>query len=341
MTMVTENARHFKLGASALFLATIALVASCSNSTSPSPDPTRPIVVSAVDFELPVVGDGASKLPTTVMSADDIEVTVTDTSRIIVLNEAIAEIVISLGFIDKIIGRDATTTIESLTTVPKVSSGHDISAESVLELRPTLVIGDTRSGPPEAIQQLRGAGLAIVLAPEVWRLADIQPRIDLISKALGAEDFGKKLTNKTNSDIDQALSTLADGEIAPRVAFVYVRGTASVFLLGGEESGADEMIRSAGGVDVGTDMGLAAFTPLTSEAIVKANPDIIVVTTRGLASVGGLTGLLDLPGVAQTPAAKNNAVVSVDDDLLFSFGPRTGELIVRMANAFKMLATKN
>ncbi|MFM8001248.1 MAG: hemin ABC transporter substrate-binding protein, partial [Actinomycetota bacterium] len=206
---------------------------------------------------------------------------------------------------------------------------------------PTLVIGDTRSGPPEAIQQLRGAGLAIVLAPEVRRLADIQPRIDLISKALGAQDLGKKLTDKTNSDIDQALSTLTGDEIAPRVAFVYVRGTASVFLLGGEESGADEMIRSAGGVDVGTDMGLAAFTPLTSEAIVKANPDIIVVTTRGLASVGGLTGLLDLPGVAQTPAAKNNAVVSVDDDLLFSFGPRTGELIVRMANAFQILATKN
>ncbi|MFM8001055.1 MAG: ABC transporter substrate-binding protein, partial [Actinomycetota bacterium] len=175
---------------SALFLATIALVASCSNSAAPSPDPTRPIVVSAVDFKLPVVGDGSSKLPTTVMSADEIEVTVTDTSRIIVLNEAIAEIVISLGFIDKIIGRDATTTIESLTAVPKVSSGHDISAESILELRPTLVIGDTRSGPPEAIQQLRGAGLAIVLAPEVWRLADIQPRIDLISKALGAQDLG-------------------------------------------------------------------------------------------------------------------------------------------------------
>lgn len=321
-------------------------IASVTTSLSDSSATTsnqfsRPVVVSAQDFDLPIVGDGKSVLPTTVLSADDIKVKVTDSSRIIVLNEAIAEIVISLGFGDKIIGRDATTTLAALASIPKVSSGHDISAESVLELKPTLVIGDTRSGPPEAIQQLRGAGMPIVLAPEVWKLSDIAPRIVLIAKALGAETFGMKLLDSTQSDINKALNTLDASSEKPRVAFIYVRGTASVFLLGGKESGADEMIRSAGGIDVGTDLGLAAFTPLTSEAIVNANPAIIVVTTRGLASVGGIDGLLELPGIAQTPAATARAVVSIDDDLLFSFGPRTGELIVRLAQAFKVLTTEN
>ena len=312
-----------------------------ANAPATTNDSTRPVVISAENFELPIIGDGKSTLPTKVTSADEIEVTITDTSRIIVLNEAIAEIVISLGFADKIIGRDATTTLAALTAIPKVSSGHDISAESVLELKPTLVIGDTRSGPPEAIQQLRGAGIPIVLAPEVWKLSDIAPRIKLIANALGAGSFGIKLLDTTQSDINQALNTLDSSAKEPRVAFVYVRGTASVFLLGGKESGADEMIRSAGGIDVGTDLDLAAFTPLTSEAIVNANPEIIVVTTRGLASVGGIDGLLELPGIAQTPAAKTRAVVSIDDDLLFSFGPRTGELIVQMSQAFKTLTTKN
>ncbi len=312
-----------------------------ANAPATTNDSTRPVVISAENFELPIVGDGKSTLPTKVTSADEIEVTITDTSRIIVLNEAIAEIVISLGFADKIIGRDATTTLAALTAIPKVSSGHDISAESVLELKPTLVIGDTRSGPPEAIQQLRGAGIPIVLAPEVWKLSDIAPRIKLIANALGAGSFGIKLLDTTQSDINQALNTLDSSAKEPRVAFVYVRGTASVFLLGGKESGADEMIRSAGGIDVGTDLDLAAFTPLTSEAIVNANPEIIVVTTRGLASVGGIDGLLELPGIAQTPAAKTRAVVSIDDDLLFSFGPRTGELIIRLAQAFKILTIEN
>ncbi len=332
----------------AVSLATTALFAlsSCASTTetlpaTTVPSTTRPILISAENFELPVIGSGTSQLPATVQSADDVAVTIVDSSRIIVLNEAIAEIVIALGFIDNIIGRDATTTLDALMAVPKVSSGHDISAESVLALNPTLVIGDTRSGPPEAIQQLRGAGLAIVLAPEVWQLKDVAPRIELIAAALGAQDFGKQLVTKTQSDIDEALKTLDKSTAAPRVAFIYVRGTASVFLLGGKESGADEMIRSAGGIDVGSDLGLAPFTPLTSEAIVNANPDIIVVTTRGLASVGGIDGLLELPGIAQTPAAMNRAVVSIDDDLLFSFGPRTGELIVQMSQAFKTLTTKN
>ncbi|MFM9171271.1 MAG: hemin ABC transporter substrate-binding protein, partial [Acidimicrobiaceae bacterium] len=282
MAMVTRHAK-ISLLTTALFIATIS---SCSSNavtpntnsskvslsnaakseTSPLFDEIRPVLISAQDFDLPIIGNGESALPSTVTSADDVKVTVTDSSRIIVLNEAIAEIVVSLGFSDKIIGRDATTTLAALESIPKVSSGHDISAESVLELKPTLVIGDTRSGPPEAIQQLRGAGVPIVLAPEVWKLSDIAPRIKLIADALGATTLGIKLLDATQNDINQALNTLDSATASPRVAFVYVRGTASVFLLGGKESGADEMIRSAGGIDVGTDLKLAAFTPLTSEA---------------------------------------------------------------------------
>ena len=322
-------------------------ISACTSSSTNTKTPTsvasaetiRPIIIASADFELPIIGKPNSKLPVTVESADKKSVTITDTSRIIVLNDAIAEIVISLGFLKNIIGRDATTTLEILKPIAKVSSGHDVSAESVLALSPTLVIGDTRSGPPEAIQQLRGAGLAILLAPEVWQLKEIAPRITLIAKALGVVESGEKLLDETQSKIDQALAQATAKKINPRVAFLYVRGTASVFLLGGEGSGADEMIQSAGGIDVGTDLGLASFTPLTTEAIVKANPDIIIVLTLGLKSVGGLDGLLELPGIAQTPAAKTRSVISIDDDLLFSFGPRTGSLIVRLAQSFDTLTT--
>ena len=320
-----------------------ACTSSSTNTKTPasvaSVEKMRPIIIASADFELPIIGKPSSKLPVTAESADKKTVTIKDTSRIIVLNDAIAEIVISLGFLKNIIGRDATTTLEILKPIPKVSSGHDVSAESVLALNPTLVIGDTRSGPPEAIQQLRGAGVSILLAPEVWQLKEIAPRITLIAKALGVDDSGKKLLDETQLKIDQALSQATAKKINPRVAFLYVRGTASVFLLGGEGSGADEMIQSAGGIDVGTDLGLASFTPLTTEAIVKANPDIIIVLSLGLKSVGGIDGLLALPGIAQTPAAKTRAVISIDDDLLFSFGPRTGSLIVKLAQSFDTLMT--
>ena len=79
---------------------------------------------------------------------------------------------------------------------------------------------------------------------------------------------------------------------------------------------------------------LAAFVPLTPEALAAADPDTILVMTKGLESVGGIDGLVALPGVAQTTAGRERRVIAVDDTLLLSFGPRTGELVSRLSAAF-------
>jgi iron complex transport system substrate-binding protein len=47
------------------------------------------------------------------------------------------------------------------------------------------------------------------------------------------------------------------------------------------------------------------------------------MTTTGLESVGGIEGLVKIPGIAQTPAGKDRRVVTMEDGLLYSFGPRT------------------
>jgi len=295
--------------------------------------------ILSADYPLPVVESEVPKLPSTVTDASETAVTVSDVSRIVVLNQAVAEIVISLGMQANIIGRDATTTLESLQSVEKVSNGHDVSAESVLSLRPTVVIGDTRTGPPEALEQLRGAGVPVVIAPEVWTLSALPSRVMMIATALGVPNAGERLVNLSESAIEEALKNVGAASSVLRVAFLYVRGTASVYLLGGEGSGADELIAAAGGVDVGALNGLAAFTPLTAEAIVQADPDVLLVMSRGLESVGGIDGLLSLPGVSSTRAAAARAVVVVDDDLLLSFGPRTGALIERLAEILRTFSS--
>jgi iron complex transport system substrate-binding protein len=312
----------------------ILVLGACADSDPISA--TGEYTVLAVDVPLPVRDRMTAVLPASVSSADGVGVTVSDVSRIVVLNEALAELVVSLGFTDAIVGRDATTTLASLSALPEVSSGHDVSAEAVLSLAPTLVLGDTRTGPPEALAQLRGARVATVLAPEVWTLEDVPFRVRLVAAALGVPAAGEALLGDMQRDIDDALDTVVGrgADARPRVAFLYVRGTASVYLLGGDGSGADAMTEAAGGIDVGSEGGLAAFTPLTSEAVAAAAPDVLLVTTRGLESVGGVDGLLGLPGVAETRAASRRAVVAVDDDLLLSFGPRTGAVIRRLAAAF-------
>ena len=104
-------------------LLVIMATAACTESGGASDGGSR-FILSA-DYPLPVVESDQPELPATVTDASDTSVTVSDASRIVVLNQAVAEIVISLGMKENIIGRDATTTLEALQAVEKVSNGHD------------------------------------------------------------------------------------------------------------------------------------------------------------------------------------------------------------------------
>lgn len=284
--------------------------------------PAGPVATAGADGPAPA-------LPVTVRTALGDEVTVERAQRIVPLNGSLSEIVVALGLGERIVGRDATTTLPELTDLPEVSTGHDVSAEGVLSLAPDVVLADTRTGPPEVIEQLRGAGVPVVVFAEAWTLDAVVPRIEAVAGALGVPAAGADLAAATTASLAEVRDT-ADAT-APRVAFLYVRGGAGVQLLAGEGSGADEMIEAAGGTDVGSELGLGPFTPLTSEALVAAAPDVLLVMEEGLRSVGGVDGLLRLPGVAATPAGRDRAVVAMPDGELLSFGPATAATVAELA----------
>ncbi|MCX7620032.1 MAG: ABC transporter substrate-binding protein, partial [Acidimicrobiales bacterium] len=266
---------------------------------------------------------------------DGRDVTVTDVSRILPLRGSIAEVVFSLGLGDRVVGRDMTATFPQAAHLPLVSRSHDITAEAALALHPTVILAQSDSGPPEALDQLRNAGIPVVLVDPPGSIDDIAPRIRLIAGALGVTAAGEQLIARTNADIKQAQEKIPTGITPPRVAFLYLRGQAGVYLLGGPRSGADSMIAAAGGEDAGTAIGLSrSFTPITSEALVDAAPAILLLTTTGLDSVGGIDGLLAIPGIAQTPAGQNRRVVTVEDGLLYSFGARTPEALSILIDKF-------
>ncbi|WP_414170810.1 heme/hemin ABC transporter substrate-binding protein [Streptoverticillium reticulum] len=276
------------------------------------------------------------QLPVTVRSADGHDVTVRSTDRIVPLTGSLAETVFTLGFGGHVVARDVTATFEQARHLPVVTRAHDVSAESVLSLRPTLVLAETTTGPAEAVEQIRAAGIPLVVLDPAKRLDDVGTRIDKVAAALGVADAGAQLRKRTEQRIEAARGRIPEGGTGgtdrPRVAFLYLRGPASVYLLGGPGSGADSLVEAAGGVDAGKESGLTRdFTPITSEALAKAAPDVILVMAKGLASVGGVDGLLKIPGVGQTPAGLDRRIVSVDDGVLLNFGPRTDAVVASLA----------
>ena len=79
--------------------------------------------------------------------------------------------------------------------------------------------------------------------------------------------------------------------------------------------------------DIGAENLSQPFSAMSAEELIKLDPDVIVLMSKGLQSVGGVDGLIALPGVAQTRAGRERRVPTVDDSLLLSFGPRTPELV--------------
>ncbi|GHB04221.1 ABC transporter substrate-binding protein [Streptomyces termitum] len=302
--------------------------AGCGGGSTPPAAPAAKAAAAAPDRVEPLSSPAVPRLPVTVASADGRKVTVASAERIVPLSGSLAELVFTLGLGDRVVARDVTTTFEQAADLPVVTRAHDVSAESVLSLRPTLVLAEATTGPAEAVAQIRDAGVPLVVVPAAKELADVGRRIDDVAAALGVPAAGEELRTRTTGRIDAVRRTIPARADHPRVAFLYLRGSAAVYLLGGADSGAASLLEAAGAVDAGKESGLRKdFTPLTSEALAQAAPDAILVMSKGLESVGGTDGLVRLPGVAETPAGAARRIVSVDDGVLLNYGPRTDRVL--------------
>ncbi len=235
--------------------------------------------------------------------------------RIVALANGSAEIVAALGYRKYLVGRDIASTMPELESIPIDESAMQVSAETVLSQHPDLIFIDSNTTPASALNTLRAAKIRMVTIPSAFTLADIQAKENVISNALRVPKAGKALVNQ--------VSLLHFPKQPIRVAFLYMRGTASIYLIGGPGSGADSLLKADGFIDVGATNLKNAFNALTAEELIKLQPDVLLLMTKGLESVGGIKGLVAFPGIAQTPAGTHQRVVTVDDSLLLSFGPRT------------------
>ena len=288
-------------------------------------------------FALALLLSGCAQSPvasTYTISQEDVRsISLTSTpvlnvSRVVVLANGVAEIIQSLNAQAIIVGRDISSTEDSLADIPIVTSGHQVLPEKVIALKPDLVLIDASTGPKAAIDTIKAAGISVVETPESWSLKDLPIKVRAVGQAIGAQDQAEELVKQLNQSLNASAV-----KNSPRVAFLYLRGTSSVYLIGGAGSGADSLLTAIGAIDVGAQTLDRPFNTLTAESLAALNPDVILVMSKGLESVGGIEGLLKLPGVAQTAAGKNSAVIDVDDSLLLSFGPRTPSLVDALAKA--------
>ena len=251
------------------------------------------------------------------------------TPRIVSLSGTVSEIICTLGRQDQLVGVDVTSTYPAaLERLPKVGHSRNISAEGVLALTPTLVIGTTESLKPEVAAQLKSAGVTVQLFKQEYSVAGTRQLIKDVAAAFGATAQVPSVLKKLDADLAQVKKPAK----APKVLFIYARGTGTM-MVAGTGTQAEKVIQLAGGQNAVTDF--ADFKPLTAEALVAANPDVLLLFDSGLASLGGKAGLQKIPGIAQTTAGKTGRVVEMDGQLLTGFGPRLGQAVTELGQKLK------
>jgi len=265
------------------------------------------------------------------VGADGVETTITDVSRIVSLNGDLTEIIFELGLGANVVGVDVTTTYPPEAAAlneqgETVGFAQQLTAEAVLRFEPTLVIGDQQVAPPEALEQLRGAGIPVVILETQATLEGVEIKINQVAEILGVPDEGIALAERVMGEINAARELAAGDDSNPSAAYVYVRGPQVVFLFGAGMA-TQAMIEGAGAIDTGAESGVFGPAPLTPEALVAAAPEVIVLPEAGLAALGGIEAFLALPGVADTPAAQNEAFLVYDEAYFFNLGPRAGQAL--------------
>lgn len=253
------------------------------------------------------------------------------TSRIVTLSGTITEIVFALGASDQVVGVDASSSYpQAVNEMPKVSYHRHLSAEGVLSLAPTLVIATSEAGPPAAIEHLRGAGVELLILPHEPTVESALAKIELIATTLGTSKIGKTLIARIRAQLALAQSSHPTQTAKIKVLFIYARGQGTLNVAG-RATGADTIIELAGGVNAV--QGYTGYKPLTSEAVIAAAPDVILLLDKGLESIGGSAALWELPGLALTPAGRQRRVISLDGLLLLGFGPRLGQAAMTLQQA--------
>lgn len=245
--------------------------------------------------------------------------------RIVTLDPSATEIVFALGAGEKLIGRDKSSYYPpEANRLPDVGYHNQLNPEGILALGPTLVIGGRKKDTAELITAIESAGVKFLDLGEEASLDAAREKIRTIAEAVGEKARGEELIATLDADIERLREEMeAAGNPEPvRASFLYMRGTQTIFLCGPGNSTV-ELLKLAGAVSAV--QGIEGCKPMSAEALVNADPQVLVVYESGLASVGGMEGFLSLPGFSETTAGREKRIIAMDDLYIGAFGPRTGK----------------
>jgi iron complex transport system substrate-binding protein len=245
-------------------------------------------------------------------------------SRLVVLAPSATETVFALGAGARVVGvcRQCDFPAEA-TRLPKAGGYLNPSVESVLGMRPDLVIAVPSPGNREAVRAIERTG-ARVLVVQDRQLADLWESIRTIADALDVPDAGTQLITQIRATLDGVRTRVS---ARPRARVLFVVGHSPLIVAGGDTL-QSELVEIAGGTNVAGDVG-ATWPQVSTELVVERAPDVILDAAMGTEEGG--RGLF--AAFTTVPAVRAGRIVSIRSDAVYRAGPRVGEAAALLADA--------
>ena len=250
-----------------------------------------------------------------------------DSSRITSAGGSITEIIYFLEQESRLIAVDVTSNYpESALNLPSIGYVRALSAEGVLSLDPTLIIGENDMGPPSVIDQIKRTNVEIKILPEIHTASGIISKIECVGSMMG---MTKKEINFYNNKLFEKISELESSR-GERKKIIYILSMQSGSpLIAGSSTSGNGLISLVGGINPLS--SFEGWKPVGTESIIQAEPDLIIISERGLKGFGTIEELKNHPALYLTPAAQNNNILALDGMASLGFGPRTIDTALQIA----------
>jgi iron complex transport system substrate-binding protein len=239
--------------------------------------------------------------------------------RIVALLPSLTESVCALGACERLVGVDRySNSPASVRALPQVGGGLDPNVEAILALRPDVVLLAKSS---RVTQRLEALGLKVV-ALEPKNHADVRRVLDALGTVLGTGD-AQHVWRAIDASVSAAAQSVPASARDVRVYFEVNSGPYAA----GESSFIGETLQRLGVRNI-VPAALGPFPKLNPEFVVRADPDVIMVSARS-----GV-GMEQRPGWSAIRAVREGRVCRFDADaadVLVRPGPRMGEAARLMA----------
>ena len=245
-----------------------------------------------------------------------------NSNSIVVAGGSITEIIYFLNLQNKLVGVDVTSNYPlKAKKLPSIGYIRNLSIEGLLSLKPNLILAEESIGPPIIVKQLNKTSVEFRIIKNNYTIDGINEKFLCISKILDIEIDNNIDYKKFVKNVKKLKSFVKNNNKEKKdiLLILMMKGTSPI--IAGKNTSGHGFIKMIG---QNNSMGkVSGWKPVSSEQILIANPNYIIVTKRALKDFTSIEKFLKLPGISSTKAAKNKNVFIKDGMSLLGYGPRT------------------